>query len=586
MTRSTKLMLTAILCFAAAPLLLPEFYITLLNYIGLYSIVALGLVLLTGVGGITSFGQAAFVGVGAYTTAVLTTWGYSPWIGLATGLALTAIAASLIGLVTLRLSGHYLPLSTLAWGISLYFLFGNLEMLGGHTGITGLPEISMFGFALDTGRKMYVLIWAVTFAAIILVANLLDSRTGRALRALRSGSLMAESFGIDTPRMKLVIFIMAALLAAISGWLYAHLLRFVNPTPFSLQTGIEYLFMAVIGGVGYVWGAVVGAALFLILKQILQDVLPSLLGSNGNFELIALGVIMIILLQYARDGVLQHIVPLLAAKPATVIPPDRTRLQKRPKPTSKEVILEVRNVVKSFGRLIAVNDLQFDICGGEILGLIGPNGAGKSTLFNAITGVAPATSGEIRFIGGRIDRLSARLIARLGLARSFQHVRILPEMTVIENVMLGAHLRSSASILGALFHLERKEELTLRAEAANQLQRVGLGDALDELAGNLALGKQRLIEIARALAADPILLLLDEPAAGLRHSEKQELVALLDRLRSEGMTILLVEHDMDLVMNIVDRLVVMNFGQKIAEGVPETIQTDQMVIEAYLGCAS
>jgi branched-chain amino acid transport system permease protein len=245
---------------AVAPLGLPEFYVTLLNYVGLYALVAVGLVLLTGVGGLTSFGQAAFVGLGAYATGYLTTaWAVSPWLTLLAGLGLTAAVAYVLGFLTLRLSGHYLPLGTIAWGISLYFLFGNLAFLGGHTGLTGIPALELFGLKLDTGRKFYYLIWLTLLAAMLATQNLLDSREGRAIRALKGGGLMAEAMGVDTARSKIVIFLVAALFAALSGWLYAHLQRFVNPTPFGLHIGIEYLFMAVVGGAAHVWGALVGA---------------------------------------------------------------------------------------------------------------------------------------------------------------------------------------------------------------------------------------------------------------------------------------------------------------------------------------
>ena len=225
---------------ATGPAFLPEFYVTLLNYIGLYSIVALGLVLLTGVGGLTSFGQAAFVGLGAYATGYLSTaHALSPWIGLVAGLGVTAAVALVLGFLTLRLSGHYLPLGTIAWGISLYFLFGNLEFLGGHTGLTGIPVLELFGIKLDTGREFYYLIWVVLLGAVLATQNLLDSRAGRAIRALKGGGLMAEAMGVDTARTKIVIFLIAALYACVSGWLYAHLQRFVNPTPFGLHIGIE-----------------------------------------------------------------------------------------------------------------------------------------------------------------------------------------------------------------------------------------------------------------------------------------------------------------------------------------------------------
>ena len=321
-----KLQLAFLVVLAAAPWVLSTFYLTLLNYIGLYAMVALGLVLLTGVGGLTSFGQAAFVGVGAYTTAVLSTsselpawiaWaGGAPWISLVLGLVLTAAIAVVIGSLTLKLSGHYLPLGTIAWGISLYFLFGTMATLGGHTGLTGIPPISLFGWTLDEGHEIFYLIWIFLLLAVLTTKNLLDSREGRAIRALRGGMVMAEAMGVDTARSRMVIFVIAALHACASGWLYAHMQRFVNPTPFGLHIGIEYLFMAVIGGAGHVWGALLGAGVITVLKQWLQDILPRIMGSSGNFEVIVFGVMMVLVLQRARGGLwplLQRVVPVRAA---------------------------------------------------------------------------------------------------------------------------------------------------------------------------------------------------------------------------------------------------------------------------------
>ncbi len=589
MKKQTMIFSAFVALAASLPLLpVPEFWISLLNYIGLYSIVALGLVLLTGVGGLTSFGQATFVGIGAYTTAWLTTqYGLSPWLTLAIGLVITGATALAIGMITMRLSGHYLPLGTIAWGLSLYYLFGNLEFLGKYDGMNGMPAISVFNIALDSGRAMYALIWLAVLLSLFSVQNLLDSRPGRAIRALKSGSTMPEAMGVDTAWMKVVIFIHAALLASLSGWLYAHLQRAVNPTPFSLHHGIEYLFMAVIGGAAHVWGAVLGATILTVLKDVLQEWLPKLLGSDGNFEAIVFGVLLVVLLQYARDGIWPFIRKRFPPAIRAQAPDIAQALPQRVKPASGDTILEVDAVVKKFGGLTAVNGVSFRVRAGEIVGLIGPNGAGKSTTFNLVTGVLPVTGGEVRYRGEAITSLPSRDIVKRGVARTFQHVQLLPTMTVLENVALGAHLRGESrpqgGFLRSMLKLNRSEEARLLHEAKRQLERVGLGGYLYHEAGSLALGQQRILEIARALCCDPALLLLDEPAAGLRYKEKQALAELLSRLRAEGMAILLVEHDMDFVMNLTDHIVVMEFGTKIAEGTPEVIQNDPAVLQAYLG---
>ncbi len=567
-----------------AVLPLPDFWITQLNYIGLYSLVCIGLVLLTGVAGLTSFGQAAFVGIGAYSTAWLTlNAGLSPWLTLFIGLGITAVSALIVAGITLRMSGHYLPLATIAWGLSLYYLMGNIDALGKYDGLLGIQGLSLFGWDIGQGRGFFALTWITVVLSALAIVHLLDSRPGRAMRSLRTGTQMAEAMGVPTLRYKITIFLIAALLASLSGWLLAHFQHTINPSPFGLKMGIEYLFMTVVGGVGYVWGAVVGALLTKLLEDQLQVLLPQLIGTSGSYEIIVFGIVLVLMLKYLPDGLWSFIDKRLPRASRTVDWDRAAALPERTKPAHGELVLDVQAIRKKFGGLVAVNDISFQIRAGQIVGLIGPNGAGKSTTFNLITGVLSLTSGDVVFRGQKIGGLRSRDIAARGMSRTFQHVKMIPDMTVLENVALGAHLRGDKGVVSAMTRLNRDEEKQLFREAQRQLERIGMGAYLHEQAGNLAMGPQRLMEIARALCSDPALLLLDEPAAGLRHQEKIALADVLRQLGGEGMSILLVEHDMDLVMDVCEHLVVMEFGTFLTEGTPTQIQESPAVRAAYLG---
>jgi branched-chain amino acid transport system permease protein len=567
---------------------MPPFWIVLLDNIGLSALVAMGLVLLTGVGGLTSFGQAAFCGFGAYTTAVLTvTYGVSPWLSLPLSLLVSGLAAVILGLVTVRLSGHYLPLGTIAWGIGLFYLFSKLEFLGRNDGISAIPPLSIGTLRMLDPGTIYFAIWAAVLVCALLTMNLLDSRTGRAIRALRRGHIAAEAFGVQTARAKLLVFIYAAVLAGLSGWLYAHFQRAANPTPFGPQAGIEYLFVAVVGGAGYVWGGVLGAAIVVVLKEILQSYLPYVFGGQGQLETIVFGLMLVALLHLAPSGMWPWLMARLPLKGTHKRPDTSLALPSRERPAANSTaLLQVENARKQFGGVIAVNNVSFTVGAREIVALIGPNGAGKSTTFNLITGVLTSSGGSISALGQNIDNRPPQEIAKLGIARTFQHVKLVPDMSVLENVAIGAHLRGQSGAIASMFRLDRADEARVLAEAARQIERVGLGDQMDQLAGSLSLGQQRIVEIARALCVDPMLLLLDEPAAGLRHMEKQQLAALLRQLRDGGMSVLLVEHDMGFVMDLADRIVVLDFGTKIAEGTPAAIKSNPDVIRAYLGAAA
>lgn len=566
------------------PLLpLPPHIVNIANLTGIAALVAIGLVVLTGVGGMTSFAQAVFIGLGAYTTAWLTTaHGWTPLASLLPALAVTAIGALVIGVVTVRLSGHFLALGTVAWAISFYYLFGSIPQLGLHTGISSIPPVALGGIDFTDPRRFWILVWLAVAGCTWLTVNLLDSRSGRAVRSLRGGGDVARAFGVNAEVAKLGLFVYAAVLAGVAGWLLAHFQRSVSPSMFGINAGVEYLLMAVLGGAGHVYGAIVGAVIVVLLREQLQAYLPQLLGQTGNFETVVFGAILLIVLVASREGLWPRIASCFPARPPRAVDTSQ-RLMHEQVPARGEDLLAAVGLVKRFGGLVAVNQVSFTLRAGGITGLIGPNGAGKSTTFNLLTGMLAISDGQLRVRGESVGSITPQAAARARIARTFQHVKLVGNMSVLENVAIGAHLRGCSGPLRAMLRLDRAEEARIMGEAAFQLQRVGLGEHMHCAVDSLSLGQLRLVEIARALALDPILLLLDEPAAGLRYREKVMLGNLLRQLCEEGMAVLIVEHDMDFVMNLVHELVVLDFGTRIAEGRPEEISRHPAVLEAYLG---
>jgi len=574
--------LLALAACALAPAYLGGYSLSVLDNIMTSAIIAIGLVLLTGIIGMVSLGQAAFAGLGAYASAyVALNFNINPWLTLPVALLAAAVPAALIGALTLRMSGQFLVLATLAWGISIFYLAGALPMFGGQNGLSGIPPLAVGPLVLATDRGMYPITLAGLAAVVWMSLNLLDSNFGRMIRTIRYGAAIGESAGANIFLLRLTVFTIAATFAGFAGWLYTFTLQFLDPGAFSLDNGIQYLFMAVIGGVSNIWGGLIGAAAYSLADRFLSGYLQQFFGQSFNVSAIFFGVVMLILMQTARGGLWPFIANFVAPARREVAPLAPIELPHAPPAGGR--VLQVANAVKKFQGLVAVNDLSFEVEAGEILALIGPNGAGKSTIFNLITGLLKSTSGNIHFLGRDITAQRSREIARMGLGRTFQHVRLVPTMTVLENVAVGGYVRHRVPLWKTLLRLNRDGERRALTEAAYQLERVGLLLRQAELAANLSLGEQRILEIARALNGNPVLLLLDEPAAGLRFNEKQQLAGLLIALREEGMTVLLVEHDMAFIRQVADRVVVVQYGEKLTQGSVADIQRNQAVREAYLG---
>ncbi len=570
-------LLAACLLAASAP----PYLVTLVVTVGLTALAASGLTLLL-LAGLVSLGHAAFMGIGAYAAAVLARdHGVPTVLALAGGMAASMLAGTVVGAVTLGLRGHFLSLATLAIGVAASAaIVAAASVTGGASGLGQIPPLAIGPYSLTSERWYAAMVWAVVAVVAAGLARLMHSRKGRAIAALRTDPQLAEVFGVDAPRLRLAVFVGAAALAGLAGGLYAFYFRFLSPAPFGLTSSINILLACILGGAGHPFGAILGAVAVTGLQTLLQDTVARMLGLSGNVESIVFGAILVgVLLKWpgglwsAVAGAWPGFTATRGAAPASLTPPAGT---------DGRDLLTVSQVSKRFGGLQALQDISFGVAPGEIVGLIGPNGAGKSTSFNVATGLLRPTEGRIQLLGEPPPARVSGLVSR-GVSRTFQHVKVVPDMTVLENVAFGAYAQGRSGALAGMFGLDRADEARTLDLAWRALDVVELEPLATEPASRLSMGQARLLEVARALVCRPRLLLLDEPAAGLRTGEKLKLVTLLHRLKRAGTSVLLVEHDMDLVMNCVDRIVVLNRGRNLAAGLPDEIRRNPAVVSAYLG---
>ena len=547
------------------PLICTTRYVTNLLILGAaWGIAALGLVVVLGYAGQISMAQAAFYGIGAYAVALGTTrWGLNWWLGLLIGLATALLAGTVLGSTTRKVGGHYLAIVTISFQVIYTLISTNwIAFTGGPDGIASIKRPPFF-LPLNSAQRYAWFALSALWVVAGLVWWLRDTSLGRAMLAIRENELAAEALGVDTRRVKIIAFILSAVVAALGGAIYASGFMYISPDSFNFDHAVTFLSMVLVGGMDCPLGAILGATLLTFLPEWLRDL--------KKLYLVIYGCTIILVIVFMPEGLWGFARLAGRLYPRKQSLPQATRpLQVGGRGPVGEVILQVERLVKYFGGLKAVDGVDLTVRRGEAHALIGPNGSGKTTILNLLSGLYVPTAGRIQFLGREIVGLRPSRIAHLGMARSFQNLRLFRELTVWENVLVGAQREKG-----------READTERRAAAANEF--VGLSEKAFEVSRNLPYGHQKLVELARALAGEPDLLLLDEPGAGLNQTEKQNLVQLLKRLNQMGLTILIVEHDMSLVSNVASVATVLNFGEKIAEGTVGAVLRHSAVVEAYLG---
>jgi ABC-type branched-subunit amino acid transport system ATPase component/ABC-type branched-subunit amino acid transport system permease subunit len=646
-TRSTAAKLALIVALLAWPLIYRALTdtnsaLTIMTQAGLYAILTLSVGLVLGQAGQLSFGHIAFYGIGAYTCGLLVLKLHVPTLAAwFIGAIVAGVVALLIGRPVLRLRYFYLALATMALGqifLAVVFQWG---WGGGSTGFGPVAPLNLFGFHFDDQMRQYYLVWVVVILILLFLARLLKYRVGRALRALAVSEIASSALGVRNANWKLGAFVANAVFCGFAGGLFAFVYGAVSPQNFGFAASVLPIVMMLVGGDRWIWGGIIGS---VIMTWVINGFSQSMLQYNGTVY----SVIMILLLLFLPAGILglrpamarrlwlkikgeslQEVPVAASVACATAVEADEDVARCAPEmalPTPESMagpsvaastavapttagaslgtgvlreelsrrkseaksggpLLRVENVSVHFGGLRAVSEVSIAVEEGSITALIGPNGAGKTTLFNAISRLQRTAGGAIWFGDQDISKFDASSAARLGMARTFQNLRIFVNMSVLDNVLVGCHRHEKSGFLagGLGFPSQRREERLSRTRALDALALVGLEPMADLPAVSLPYGQQRLVEIARALASEPRLLMLDEPAAGMNQSEREDLIQRIAIIREAGITVLLVEHDIDLVMDISDKVNVLDYGKLIAAGTPETVQQDQKVITAYLG---